>query len=51
MPCWEYRWANEQGVSGMPVPEVLEAEGYVRVCQHPFWPLSWLMRRESNGPA
>jgi hypothetical protein len=43
----EYRWANERGAHGMATPEELEAEGYVRCKQHPFWPLSWLMVRES----
>ena len=42
-----FRWANERGVNNMPTPEALELEGWVRVCRHPFWPLSWLMRREA----
>jgi hypothetical protein len=42
----EYRWANETGAHGMARPEMLEAEGYVRVRRHPFWPASWLMRRD-----
>jgi hypothetical protein len=42
----EYRWAHEAGAHGMARPEALEGERYVRVRQHPFWPASWLMRRE-----
>ena len=42
----EFRWANERGASGMPHPEELEHLGYVRVRQHPLFPLSWLMRRD-----
>ena len=43
-----FRWANEREVNGMPTPEALEAEGWVRVRRHPFWPLSVLMRREAE---
>lgn len=43
----EYRWANEAGAHGMPTPAQCEADGYRRVRQHPFWPASWLMVRET----
>jgi len=43
-----FRWANEREVNGMPTPESLEAEGWVRVRQHPFWPLSILMCRRNE---
>ena len=42
----EFRWANEREANGMPTPEALEAEGWVRVRRHPFWLLSWLMTRQ-----
>lgn len=42
---YEYQWANEKRVNGMPTPEELETEGYERIRRHPWWPISWLMRR------
>ena len=42
-----FRWAHEHGAHGMPTPENLEAEGWLRVRRHPFWPLSWLMRKDA----
>ena len=41
-----FRWANERGLNSMPTPEALEIEGWVRVRRHPFWPASWVMRRD-----
>lgn len=38
-----YRWASDLRVHGMPTPEELEAQGYVRVAQHPAYTRSWLM--------
>lgn len=43
------RWANETHAHGMPTPEELEAEGWVRVRQHPRWPTSWLMRKGEDA--
>jgi len=41
-------WANEREMNDMPTPEALEAEGWVRVRRHPFWPLSVLMRHDTE---
>lgn len=46
-----FRWANERGLNSMPTPEVLELEGWVRVHRHPFWPSSYLMRRDMECEA
>lgn len=43
----EFRWASETGRSGMPHPDELEYFGFVRVRRHPFYPASWLMRRDA----
>jgi len=38
-----FRWANEDGAHGMPTPAELEAQGWVRSWQHPWWLKSWMM--------
>jgi len=42
-----FQWANESGVHGMARPSYLEAHGWVKVCQHPNYPKSWLMRKDA----
>jgi len=42
----EYRWAHESGAQGMPTPDELEAQGWVRVHFHPNYRRSWLMRKD-----
>ena len=42
-----FLWANEAGVHGMARPEYLESQGWVKVRQHPNFPLSWLMRKDA----
>jgi hypothetical protein len=44
-PVTLFQWANEEGTSGMPLPEELERQGWVRVAQHPRWVKSWLMKK------
>lgn len=43
-----FQWANEDGAQGMVRPEDLEAQGWVKVRQHPNYPLSWLMRKDAE---
>ena len=43
-----FQWANEGGLHGMPKPEELEQIGYRKERQHPFWPTSWLMRKDAS---
>lgn len=45
--AWEFRWANDRGANGLPHPDELAREGYLRIAQHPRWPSSWLMVREA----
>ena len=42
-----YQWANVKGVHGMATPAYLESHGFVKVRQHPLYPLSWLMRKDA----
>lgn len=44
----DFHWANERGANGMPRPETLEADGWVRHVRHPNYPASWLMRKETT---
>ena len=44
----EYRWGDEGGIHGMERLDVLEAQGFTRLIQHPFWPSSWLMSRDER---
>jgi hypothetical protein len=41
-----FQWANEHGVHGMARPTELERQGWVKVRQHPNYPLSWLMKKD-----
>jgi len=41
----KFIWANERGISGMKPPSYWEARGWIKVAQHPRWPLSWLMEK------
>ena len=43
-----FQWANESGAHGMARPAALEKIGYVKVRQHPLWPKSWLMRKDTK---
>lgn len=43
---FQFRWANEECLNGLPHPEELEYLGYVRVQRHPHFYKSWLMKRE-----
>ncbi len=47
-PTGFYQWAHEAGLNGMARPEFLEQQGWIKVRQHPFWPLSWLMKKEDE---
>jgi len=39
-----FRWASELRAHGMPRPASLERRGWVRVCEHPRFPGTWLLR-------
>lgn len=41
-----FQWANEHGRAGMPTPEELERQGWIRCKRHHIWPSSWLMKYE-----
>lgn len=43
-----FQWANESGAHGMARPAYLEAQGWVKVRQHPLWPKSWLMKKDAE---
>jgi hypothetical protein len=43
-----FQWANESGAHGMARPADLESQGFVKVGPHPFWPTSWLMRKDAE---
>ena len=43
----EYRWASESGAQGMATVDELEWLGYVKLREHPLYPGTWYMKRET----